>query len=194
MPILGIIDSAKTGNLVTNSYEAIASATPTGTVVTFSSIPSTYVALQIRANVQTNRAATFQSQLAITFNNDTSANYGFQSLYTAGFSTMSSNSAATGNTSTGNNYMYAGLTQHWNSGSYNNSAWNIIDIAEYANTSKYKTLYSLAGTVGPNAVQASTWFDQSYWLSTSAINRIDITSAYSYNSGTTFALYGIKGS
>jgi hypothetical protein len=52
MPILGIIASAITGNLVTTSYESIETVTVgsggSATVLTFSSIPATYTHLQIR--------------------------------------------------------------------------------------------------------------------------------------------------
>ena len=44
MPLMGIIDSAKTGNLDTSAYFPIATTTLTTTTasVTFSSIPTTY--------------------------------------------------------------------------------------------------------------------------------------------------------
>jgi hypothetical protein len=51
MPILGIIASAITGNLVTTSYESIATVTVGGggaATVAFTSIPATYTHLQIR--------------------------------------------------------------------------------------------------------------------------------------------------
>ena len=50
MPILGVIDSAKTGNL--SSYESIQTITVGSggaSTIVFSSIPSTYAHLQIRA-------------------------------------------------------------------------------------------------------------------------------------------------
>jgi hypothetical protein len=51
MPILGILASAITGNLVTSSYESIATFNITTSTpsVTFSSIPQTFTHLQIRA-------------------------------------------------------------------------------------------------------------------------------------------------
>jgi hypothetical protein len=51
MPILGIIASAITGNLVTTSYESIATVTVGGggsATIDFTSIPATYTHLQIR--------------------------------------------------------------------------------------------------------------------------------------------------
>jgi hypothetical protein len=51
MPILGIIASAITGNLVTTSYESIETVTVGSggsATVTFSSIPATYTHLQIK--------------------------------------------------------------------------------------------------------------------------------------------------
>ena len=76
MPIIGVIDSSKSGNLTpTAGYISLASVLVTSntpTIITFSSIPATYKHLEIRGHLNenvTNNNAFFR----IYFNNDTTA-------------------------------------------------------------------------------------------------------------------------
>jgi hypothetical protein len=72
----------------------------------------------------------------------------------------------------------------------------IIDILDYANTNKKKTLRSLNGSQGNNTSVADIALTSGLWNSTSAITSISITGE-SYSGGlpeySQFALYGIKG-
>jgi len=76
----------------------------------------------------------------------------------------------------------------------NTFAVNLIDIHDYASTTKYKTLRSFSGA---NANSASTSFVMglfsSAWYSTSAVTSITFTNSFGFKAGTTFSLYGIKG-
>ena len=71
-------------------------------------------------------------------------------------------------------------------------AANIIDLLDYSNTNKYKTLRVLAGydTNGAGVVLLGSGL----WMNTNAISSIAIT-PYSgtFTQYTQFALYGIKG-
>ena len=69
-PILGIMASGISGNLVTNSYESIATgtvSTPTATIA-FSSIPATYKHLQVRYIAKSGRAQNLAGQMVMRFN------------------------------------------------------------------------------------------------------------------------------
>jgi hypothetical protein len=71
----------------------------------------------------------------------------------------------------------------------------IIDVLDYANTNKYKTLRSLAGTESNASATSMVGMFSTVWRSTSAITSITIKtdSGTTLQNGTTFALYGIKG-
>ncbi len=82
MPILGILASAITGNLVTNSYESIATVTVgSGGQATaeFTSIPGTYTHLQLRALARTDYAAA-SIAFHINFNSNAATNYSSHEL------------------------------------------------------------------------------------------------------------------
>ena len=157
---------------VTNSYESIATVTVgAGGVssVTLSSIPSTYKHLQVR--IFTNSGGN------IRFNGDTtSSNYRYHSVYGTG-------SAAAATTAANNAYSPADA-----SGS---TGWTaeIVDILDYANTSKNKTTRSLGGW--DNNGSGTVWLSSNLWMSTAAINQIVFTGRFPQYSS--FALYGIKG-
>lgn len=172
---------------VTNSYESIATVTVgaggSGTI-SFTSIPSTYKHLQIRATVLESN----DGVMGFRFGNgsiDSGNNYTIHELYGTGSS--ASAYAATAQNNIGINYNY--------SASPLSSAPSVavVDILDYANTSKNKTLRALCGVDynGSGYVR----LDSGLWLSTAAINAIDIV-AYSgktFNQYSSFALYGIKG-
>jgi hypothetical protein len=176
MPILGVIASsiAKIG-----SFDSISTVTSTGSsgTITFSSIPSTYTHLQIRGII----ASPSSNYSLIRFNSDTGSNYTAHFLYGSGSSAVAS--ALTSQT--------AGYTTRADAGSPT-FATGIIDILDYANTNKNKTFRTLTGW--ENNTTGIVMLNSGVWMSTSAITQIDlITQSGNYSSGTTFALYGIKG-
>jgi hypothetical protein len=74
-----------------------------------------------------------------------------------------------------------------------NPAVAVIDILDYANTSKYKTTRTLAGNDQNGAGLVGIY--SGLYMSTSAISSIEFTINGSGNfaTGSSFALYGIKG-
>jgi hypothetical protein len=179
-PILGILASSRPAAV--GDYESIATVTVGSggsSSISFSSIPSTYQHLQIRA--LTGNATHPNNVANFTYNSDTTnANYRNHWLYGNGSSVF----AGTDGNVRGNGLM-------GNSMSIGPSSW-IVDILDYNNTNKNKTVRYLNGydTNGGGGV----WFASSLWMSTAAISNIEIsTSAGSFAQYSSFALYGIKG-
>ena len=187
-PILGITASQITGHLWApgKDYDSIATTTVGGggaSSITFSSIPSTYKHLQIRGIAQRTTASTF-SAVNIVFNSDTTnTNYARHDLYGTGAATGASGIPTASNTSKA--YVYVG------SGSAFGPA--VIDILDYTDTNKYKTLRGLGGV--DNNGSGLVAFNSSLWLSTSAITSITLTidTSATFSQYSSFALYGIKG-
>ena len=178
MPILGIIASAISGNLVTNSYESIATVSVGGggsSSISFSSIPSTYKHLQIRAALLTTAGG-----VNIRYNSDTGSNYTYHQLYGTGAGSAQAN-AGTAQTSG-----YIGF----NNAAGSNPTVAIVDILDYQNTNKYTTHRSLAGTE-TNSTDGTLTFFSGLWLNTAAVSSINIIGTFAQYSH--FALYGIKG-
>ena len=187
--ILGIVAS---GNYprVTNSYESIATVTVSSAVssVSFSSIPSTYKHLQIRGIARSANSATAE-QGKLQMNGDTSAsNYAFHSLKGNG-STASAEGYGTG--------VVAGVAGVFritaNTAGSNIFGVTVVDILDYTNTNKYKTVRILTGQDqnGSGDIQ----FNSGLWLNTSAVTSLTLTMQGSGNfmEYSQFALYGIKG-
>ena len=145
--------------------------------ISFTSIPSTYKHLQIRA-IALNPTA--WNRFSIKLNNDTTtSNYNLHAIQATGSGTPAS--------------FYEGSTSKLGGSNLNNPGVSIIDIIDYTNTNKYKTLRGLYGydSNGTGQVQ----FGSILWQSTSAINSIILTneSGYDFSQYSSFALYGIKG-
>jgi len=185
--LLGTLSSGVAAS--TSSYESIASATGTGSsgTITFSSIPATYSHLQIRCIARTDTGFG-TDYIQFRFNSDTGSNYTYHGIEGDGASTY--NFAATGQTIVLNTNITGSAA------TANAMGTAVIDIVDYANTSKYKTVRTIGGQ-DQNSLSNTGQIRliSNLWLSTSAINRIDLTSYRSANwtTSTTFALYGIKG-
>ncbi len=182
--ILGSLSTAGAAN----SYESIATVTVGSggsATITFSSIPSTYTHLQIRGIARDARAAN-EDSISIRYNNDSGNNYmGYHEIYGNG----STAAAFAGNTST--DKMLADRIAG-NNATASVFGAIIFDILDYANTNKYKTQRFLAG-VDRNGAGAIV-FGSGLWMSTSAINEINLAGANgNFSQYTQFALYGIKG-
>jgi hypothetical protein len=186
MPILGIIASQISGHLFAPSgaYDSIATSTPVGSggtlTIEFNSIPATYTHLQIRGLFrQANGEA-----ILMQFNSDTASNYACHALYGDG-ATASANGAAS----------RANIPIERNSGmptTANIFGAGVIDILDYANTNKYKTVRALSGH--NNSGSGYVHFESGLWMSSSAITSIKLfTPGNVYAQYTQFALYGIKG-
>ena len=184
MPVLGILASSNYQRLTT-AYESIATVTPytTTTTVTFSSIPSTYTHLQIRATSNYGSGAA-NNNFWLQFNGDTAANYFWHQFYGNGVSSVGLSGAALNR-----NEIYCGVLAGTSS-SYASST--IIDILDYANTNKFKTIRTLGGMDGNGSGNINV--NSGAWQNTAAITRIDLTSqSFNFVQYSSFALYGIKG-
>lgn len=192
------ITSIKTGSSFTNlqkyndflgpnaaynpsSYESIATATGNGTAssVTFSSIPSTYKSLQLRISYLATA-----TKLFLQPNGDTNtANYARHSLYADGSTVSALGVAASTNPF---------ITNLAADSSTTNPTVVIIDIHDYASTTKNKTVRIFTGidNNGSGAVNLNSIL----WMSTTAISSLVIPNqnGNNYNTGSTFSLYGIK--
>lgn len=153
--------------------------------VTFSGIPSTYKHLQIRCLVRSTTAATGQDGLAIRLNSDTGTNYADHLLYGDGAA-----AGATGSASRSN--MRADLTIPRNGNTANIFGTVIVDLHDYASTTKNKTIRNFGGQDrnGAGAISLSSGL----WMNTSAVNTILLyPDSNSFLAGSTFALYGMVG-
>jgi len=148
----------------------------------FTSIPSTYSHLQLRVFTQGTRANTIDF-LYIQLNSDTSTSYTYHYLTGDGASAIAG--AITSDT-------YFDLGRYPASSSTSIFGASVIDILDYANTNKYKTLRHL-GSYDANG-SGRVEFRSGLWLKTNAITSIKFAMANA-NLGqySTFALYGIKG-
>ena len=144
--------------------------------VTFSSIPATYKSLQVRFNLVTT-SATFGE---IQFNSDTStANYAMHYLSGQG------STATAGGTASGTNG-YIKMFQNNTVTTY--PAVGIIDVVDYANANKNKTVKTLVGA--NNNTTGSIEIDSGVWLSTSAITSLTLLVGAGTYTGT-ISLYGV---
>ncbi len=198
MPILGIIDSAKTGRISTSSYESIATinvGAGGASNITFSSIPNTYTHLELRYFGFTDRTSNNLDDFFIRVGNgstDSGSNYSMHTIYGNGsnidiFSGVSATSIfsniCVGSSPSGNPECKNGI--------------GVIQFLDYKNTNKWKTVRALAGcefngTPGagnPGRVGITT----GAWFNTLAINQITMSCANSnWAQYSTFGLYGIK--
>jgi hypothetical protein len=192
MPILGIIDSAKSGNQGGGtSYESIQSVTIGSgqSFIDFTSIPSTYKHLQIRAVTRRSQAQTFAGQLVAQFNGDTGNNYyslhringrGDGLVYPSGGSVTSS---AVMGLCAGNSMRAEMFTP------------TVVDILEYSSTNKTKVMRGISGTQSQSTnTDNDVVVFSSMWNSTAAINAIRLFPAgSSFVNLSVLSLYGIKG-
>ena len=166
------------------TYEPIATQTlgSGATSVTFSSIPSTYKHLQIRGFSRSSQSANYGFTY-IRLNADTGSNYSTHELAGNG----SSASAAAGTSTVWGWAGYSGAQTN-----SNNFGAFVIDVLDYANVNKYKTIRTLTG-YDANGV-GSVGLESASWRSTSAVNSVSlILDGHNFSTGTQFALYGIKG-
>jgi hypothetical protein len=168
----------------TNSYESIATVSlgTASSVITFSSIPSTYKHLQIREISQMNVTGA-SKDVYLRFNSDSAVNYSSHVLYGNGSSAANASGTANG---------YIELATTGTSAGASVFSAGVIDILDYANTNKYKTTRAITSWDGNGS--GVVFFYSGNWRSTSAISTITLTaSSGSFTANSQFALYGIKG-
>ena len=168
------------------SFESIATvtlATDTATV-TFSSIPSTYNSIQVRYLAR--------STDAVTYTNMNISPNGSGAVTNHNILGNGSTVTATGATANAAIYLYDVLTGA--NASANVFSVGIIDVIDYSSTTKNKTFRMFAGqdqnSSFGNIILASSLATS---LGTSALTSLVFSNSANFKSGSTFALYGIKG-
>jgi hypothetical protein len=182
--IVALLESGAGGG--GGSYESIATVTATGVEasLTFSSIPSTYKHLQMRFRAQDTNVGTSQDALKIRLNSDSGTNYTEHILRGSG-----SSAVASGVTGRNELRMDAAITQL---GSVNIFGVGVMDLIDYASTTKYKTMRGFSGQDRNGA--GSVNLSSGLWLNTAAVTSIQVLPESAlFASGSVFSLYGIKG-
>ena len=185
-PILGIWASQISGHLwePQGAYDALSTVTPSGSVgtITFAGIPQGYKHLQIRQTMRTDYAAT-DIGWTFRFNGDSGSNYSTHSLYGNG-ATVYATSA------TNTNYMNVGFGNGASVAS-NIMGVSIVDVLDYANSSKYKTTRALSGNDRNGAGLVA--FMSGSWRNTEPVNSITILAgAGNFTTTSQFTLYGVR--
>jgi hypothetical protein len=178
-PMLGIMASGISGNLWApgKDYDSIATVTVGSggsSSIAFTSIPSTYRHLQIRGIAKTSNLGWVE----VKFNGDTASNYSFHEIRGDGSAASASNSINAGSMSS----FLQNASQ---------VASGVIDVLDYANVSKNKTIRTLGGYDDNGAGYIT--LTSGLWRNTNAITSITIThSSSTFTQYTQFALYGVK--
>ena len=180
------------GNTVWNPWEpdgafdALATVTvPSGGVasITFAGIPNTYKHLQIRSMFRSGTAGS-EDSVIMRFNGDSGNNYSYHFLFGNG---SSANASATSSTSL--IYPWAVPAASFLANSF---GVQIIDLLDYANTTKNKTTRTLAG-YDDNSTGGRIALTSGAWYNTSAVNSISITTGgSSIAQHSQFTLFGVK--
>jgi hypothetical protein len=186
MPILGIVAAAG-GFTKFGDFYQIATTTASGGAVStidFNSIPQDYTHLQLRAIGRATSANVIN--LTMRFNGDTANNYSAHWLTGDGATATSSGLATTN--------LNINLRVNGSGQLANSFGVTVIDILDYTNTNKFKTVRSMTGY--DNNGSGEVYFGSSNWRSTSAITSIRFTDQGGGNIAqhSSFALYGIRAS
>jgi hypothetical protein len=185
-PVLGIIASSnqqgRGGAGAVGSYDALNTITLTSAAssIIFSNIPSSYEHLQIRGR---SRATSGNQYYYVRFNSDSATSYTYHGFFGNG---------STAVTDTGLSQTGAGaMSSVAGSVGANFFAPCIIDILDYANPNKNKSMRNLDGIDYAGTGQIVN--GSGMWINTSAINSIELVpNASTFAIGSQFALYGIK--
>jgi hypothetical protein len=197
MPILGVIASSYYNNPAPVDDGVMF---PIGLIqvgsggvanIEFTGIPNTYKSLQLRIYGKNQRTTYSIAEFQVQFNGDTSNNYAGKYLTGSGNSTTVYASAIINQP----RFQIVGMGSSLN----NQFGVGILDIVDYAASTKYKTTKILSGLMS-DVAGASGYYGQvgicsGLWMSNSPITSIKITSEDAVNMAqySSFALYGIKG-
>ena len=175
---------------VFNSYESIATVTVGSggsSTVSFSSIPSTYKHLQVRYIGRDTRSVTGDTLYVYANADSTGSNYYFH--------IMSGNGSTASAQASGGFTGYAAAIGQLTGANATSGMFGagVIDILDYASTSKNKTFRGLTGQdtngAGITGIYSNLWLNSSTAISGLTF-RGDTGDFAQY---TQFALYGIKG-
>lgn len=178
--------SAGAGAGETNSFELISTTVlgSSASTVTLNSIPGTYKHLQVRLTARASDTGSWDFMM-MRFNSDTSSTYSRHDLNGNGAGVSSSFAQNTNGMALVRVTANGGPTSAFGAG--------VIDILDYANTSKNKTVRALGGQLGTSAKDIN--LSSGMWPSTSVVTSITFVPVFSANilTGSRFSLYGIKG-
>lgn len=172
---------------VANSFFSIATTTVGSggaSNIEFTNIPQTYTHLQIRGILRDNATGYTFNNCITQFNSDTGSNYSYHALRGTGAAADSFNGTSQTSMLLNQN---AGVNA-----TSGNFAPVIMDIFDYRDTNKFKTVRSIFGFTNVDTNTRAIIFSGN-WRSTSAITSIKLTPA---NSGSfvqysSLALYGV---
>ena len=188
----GTSTSSSASNSITPSTSAFESIATTvvgsgGTsTINFNSIPGGYKHLQIRGIARHSLATTGLNLALMTFNSDTGTNYTRHRVQGNGSSSSSTGSI--------NETSITVTLQPHNSETGNTFGSFIIDILDYSNTNKFKTVRSFDGVDTNLSTGSAVAIRSGLWRSTSAVTSISIAqNGNNFTEFSHFALYGIKG-
>jgi hypothetical protein len=175
--------------VVPTAYFSIATvlvASPAATI-TFSSIPQTYKHLQIRAYFRDATVSANSTNFVMKWNGATS-DFSYTNMSSNGINAPTGTGYNTGNI-TSEQVVPTNFYGYWGAG--------VIDIHNYSDTDTCKTAVMQLGTVR-SASDANTnrvSLDMGTWNNTNALTSLvfNCTSGAGWDTGTQFALYGIKG-
>lgn len=171
---------------VDSIFDSIATANGTGSsgTITFSSIPDTYKHLQIRYIGRNSATGSAFATLRLRMNGYTSA-YPLHRLFGDG-ATASAYAATT------EVYIQDNMSMASNSATASVFGAGIIDILDYADTNKFKTLRALSGT--DNNGSGHIILGSGLYQQTTAVTSITLeANGVNWQTNSTFALYGIRG-
>lgn len=193
MPIVGSFAGASArayglgaGGVLVGDFESISTTTvgAGGTSsVTFSSIPATYTHLQIRIILRSTSSGSGSEGGYLNFNSDTGSNYTYHRVYGDGASASSGGAASQTN---------AFVFDYARSGADGSGFMvAVIDILDYDDGNKYKTVRSLTGRDANGSGRVGLY--SSVWRSASAITSITLApEANNFAQYSSFALYGVN--
>lgn len=184
MPIIGVIASSVAKS--SPAYESIQTVTlgSNTNTVSFSSIPQTYKHLQVR----------IRNRMSYNSGQDY---FGFSIRINGGSGSFYSYLGGTGATSSVQSFRSNGDlvgVAPSNSITTTQSA-TIVDLWDYTDTTKWRTYASVTGFDNNASSNGFSAVYTGYWGATSAITSLQFVEPNTYNfvTGSTFALYGIKG-
>ena len=168
------------------TYESISTAIVDSSGVAnfeFTSIPATYTHLQLRGIFRSNQAGSGITQTTFRFNSDTGSNYAYHNLIGNGTATSAGAVSSTTSIVLTNAPQLSATASAF--------GVTIIDILDYANTNKYKTIRAFNGADLNGSGQII--LSSGLWMDTSAITSITVNPAGDAVEYSQFALYGIRG-
>lgn len=172
--------------ILPGSYDAIGVVTVGAggqSSISFTSIPATYKHLQIRC-ISRESLGSSLGGMYIQLNSDTGSNYAWHRMWGDGASVFAGASTST-------TAQLGGIIAT-TSGTASVFSTAVIDILDYANTNKNKTLRSLTGLDYNSSGYVG--LHSGLWINTAAVTSIVINpdSSQNWQQHSQFALYGIK--